>query len=97
MVDKIDRLINLIDNNQSKDDIIAAQKEFTQTVEEAMVAFKNGKITVDISKALPLVMYNWVVEELPSKIVDPENYKDIKRELILFKSNITIVLNPAEV
>ena len=95
MLNYIDTLINELSSCTSVDSCIPIQKNFTQTVKEAMNLFKEGKITVDV-KALPLTMYYWATEELPDKIKNINNLKSIRDQLTLFKNSIIHILNPEE-
>ena len=95
MLDQIDILFKELSNRSSIKDCIPIQEKFTEIVEYAMNAFKQGKISVDV-KALPLPMYFWATEELPQKIQAQENLKEIQIQLKLFKNSILHILNPKE-
>lgn len=89
-------LVNAINSECSHDEIIKKQKLFTQAVEDAMDSFKKGGITVEVSQALPHVMYNWVVNELPIEIQNISKIRDTRKQLILFQNTITHILHPQE-
>ena len=89
-------LLDAIQSEQSHDILIKLQLEFTRVIEEAMASFKKGDITVEVSQALPHVMYSWAVEELPEQIRDLERIPSIKKQLILFQNTIDHILHPKE-
>ena len=96
MEEKLLSLLNSIDNSDSMEILIKNQQNFTKAVEIAMGAFQQGKITVDVSQALPKVMYGWAVNELPIDIKNNEKLSSIKNQLILFQNTIENILRPKE-
>ena len=82
MEKKLLSLLNSIENNESKEILIKNQQEFTRAVEIAMNAFQQGKIQVDVSQALPKVMYAWAINELPVEIKNPEKIFSINQALL---------------
>ncbi len=73
-----------------------AQESFTMIVEEAMQAYRARRVQVDL-RALPEVMYNWAVVELPLQARNTSNYPRIQQQLELFKNIIDHLLYPREI
>ena len=96
MEEKLISLLNAIEKGDSMDNLIQNQRNFTRAVEIAMGAFQQGKIKVDVSQALPKVMYGWAVDELPIEIKNIEKLSSIKNQLILFQNTIENILRPKE-
>jgi hypothetical protein len=96
MEQKLLSLLNSIENRESMEMLIQNQRNFTKAVEIAMGAFQQGKIQVDVSQALPKVMYGWAVNELPIEIKNIEKLSSIKNQLILFQNTIETILRPRE-
>jgi len=96
MEEKLLSLLNSIENRESMEILIQNQRNFTRAVEIAMGAFQQGKIKVDVSQALPKVMYGWAVNELPIEINNSEKLSSIKNQLILFQNTIENILRPKE-
>ena len=96
MEEKLLSLLNSIDNGESMEILVQNQRNFTKAVEIAMAAFQQGTIKVDVSQALPKVMYGWAVNELPTEINNTEKLSNIKNQLILFHNTIENILRPKE-
>ncbi|MFX1276425.1 MAG: hypothetical protein ACFFBP_17180 [Promethearchaeota archaeon] len=89
-------LLTSINDEESIEKILENQQNFTRVIEDAMEAFQKGNIKVDVSQALPKVMYGWAVNELPNEIKNPEKHARVKNQLILFMNTIENILRPEE-
>ncbi|MCF2137372.1 MAG: hypothetical protein K9W43_09075 [Candidatus Thorarchaeota archaeon] len=90
-------LRDLIEQDADCESIGRAQKAFLATVREAMVAYKNGEIKVDL-RSLPEVMYDFVMNDLPDLCVaNRETLLRSLQKIKLFLNTMDLVIKPTEV
>jgi hypothetical protein len=94
MLDIAQTIIVMIDDVGACPDLSAMQQTFSDTVDNAMKAYKEGQIQVDI-RTLPPVMYAFAMEELPILCQgSEEDLKKAKQQLKLFIVSIRELVKP---
>ncbi|GEM_PF-1239031 len=97
MHETLDQLLKTIgegDAQKAKE----AQERFTQAVEEAWQSYQEGKITTHVrGKAIPRLIYLYVIHELPKVITDPKRWPEIVKELHSMEQITRTVVTPEEV
>ncbi|MHA1883203.1 MAG: hypothetical protein ACTSUO_09175 [Candidatus Thorarchaeota archaeon] len=87
-------LLNAVETSENGVSIDSYVAQFISTIEDAMDAYKAGKIKVDMD-TLPKIMYMFATEELPTlcncESVDLEN---IRRQLKLFLVTMQQLVKP---
>lgn len=82
-------------DREDPDAIQAAQINFSRSVRLAWERYQQGDVTVSV-RGLPLVMYQWAVEELPEQIHDPAAWLRVHHEVGRFLRIMDLVIQPQE-
>jgi hypothetical protein len=94
MLELCQALIDMIGGVGACPDLFVMQKSFSDAVDRAMSAYKNGEIEVDI-RTLPPVMYAFATEELPVLCQgDAEDLEKAKKQLGLFMTSVKELVRP---
>lgn len=94
MLDIAQALIDMIEEVGACPDLSSMQQTFSNAVDNAMKAYQNGEIEVDI-RTLPPVMYAFAMEELPLLCQGTEaDLRMAKQQLGLFLVSIKELVNP---
>ncbi len=91
------RLIEQLERGADCDELLVAQREFEQAVDDAMDAYRRGEIRVD-AVALPELMYEFVKTELPMLCRgDSAMRTRALQRARLFLNTMDLVVAPVEV
>ncbi len=90
-------LRDLIEHGADSEMIGQAQKMFLSAVQDAMTAYKNGEIQVEL-RNLPDVMYDFVVNDMPDlSVADRDTQLRALQKIKLFLNTMDLVICPTEV
>ncbi|MFW9849699.1 MAG: hypothetical protein ACFFF4_11180 [Candidatus Thorarchaeota archaeon] len=94
MLELCQALIDMIGGVGACPDLFVMQESFSDAVDKAMTAYKNGEIEVDI-RTLPPIMYAFATEELPLLCQgDAEDLEQARKQLNLFMTSVRELVNP---
>ena len=93
--EKLDDLISKLEAGGDHDAIIAAQRAFSEAVDEAKKKFDMGKIDVQ-ARGLPTEMHLFATKDLPKIIKDEKGWPSLLKELKQFKRVMDLVVEPSE-
>ena len=94
MLELCQALIDMIGGVGACPDLTVMQQSFSDTVDDAMKAYKKGEIEVDI-RTLPPVMYAFATEELPVLCTgDAADLEKARKQLGLFINSVKELVQP---
>lgn len=94
MLELCQALIDMIGSVGACPDLTVIQQSFSDTVDDAMKAYKRGEIEVDI-RTLPPVMYDFATEELSVLCTgDAADLEKARKQLGLFITSVKELVHP---